>query len=133
MQKEVKTKHFCVHLPKTLEATRAAVAVQLSTCIQKTSTVMTLIKTVITKPRLMNSGCLQVVSSNVSAYSEQARVAKRQSRSSVKLCAAVALQALLRTTPTEQHPCSHQWDRAFHAPGYLSKGRRNSQDEGTTV
>lgn len=44
MQKEVKTKHFCVHLPKPLEATRAAVAVQLSTCIQKTSTVMMLTK-----------------------------------------------------------------------------------------
>lgn len=74
-----------------------------------------------------------MVSSNVSTYSEQARVTKRQSRSSVKLYAAMALQALLRTTQTEQYPCSHQWDRAFHAPGYLSEGRRHSQDEGTTV
>lgn len=97
---------------------QAAVAVWLSACIQKTRMMKTLRRTVITKPWLINPGCVQVVSSNVSGgYSKWARAARRHSRSSVKHFGAGAPQTLVGTNEnkTEQSPCCHQRDGAFHA------------------
>lgn len=76
-------------------------------------------KSEITKPWLMNSGSLQVVSPHVMAHSEQVRVTKRQqdlrkSRNS-RVTAGLG-------EDNSEHPCSRQWHRGFPAPGSLSWG-----------